>query len=57
MAYGLCRHCPHDPEFHRVVRETVFRVLNTSAVTLLLITLLFAIVAVLGRAAQAVSGM
>ena len=57
MAYGHYRHCPHDPEFHRVVRETVFRVLNTLAVTLLLITLLFAIIAVLGRVAPAVSGL
>jgi hypothetical protein len=57
MAYGHYRHCPHDPEFHRVVRETVFRVLNTLAVTLLLITLLFAIIAVLGRVDPAVSGL
>jgi hypothetical protein len=40
-----------------VVRETVFRVSNTLAVTLLLITLLFAIIAVLGRVDPAVSGL
>ena len=57
MAYGHYRRCPYDPEFHRVVRETVFRVLNTLAVTLLFITLLFAILAVLGRIAPAVSGL
>ena len=38
-------------------RETVFRVLNTLAVTLLLITLLFAVIAVLGTVDPAVPGL
>ena len=46
----------HDPEFRRV-RETVFRVSSTLAVTLLLITLLFAVIAVIGAVDPAVPGL
>jgi hypothetical protein len=56
MAHGHYPHYPHDPGFHRM-RETVFRVSSTLAVTLLLITLLFAVIAVLGSVGPAVPGL
>ena len=55
MALGHYPHSLHDPEFRRV-RETVFRVSSTLAVTLLLLTLLFAVIAVLGTVDPVVSG-
>jgi hypothetical protein len=55
MAYCHYPHSPHDPEFGRL-REMVFRVSSTLAVTLLLVTLLFAVVAVLGTIDPVVPG-